>query len=288
MKTIYINISLLLFLWTLSINSSYGNGILNFNVGESPTQTYPNQGITLFGCNGTQYKTDVAWDRRNQLKDNIPYGPRKNQNQKPYFLAKYYVASPPAFLDPNKKSDPHIGLVTPDRFTFKGEHPAQIIDLDYRILEQTPLIEIPVNFQHISNSLPSCEEQGVTSLPINTECDDFPWISGGLGAGGIGELAHTKKKHKQGKNAEKDLQSSSAFLPFIKSKLSGEPNKPLNCQVTLLDDVVLEHKVYFDTESGLTKTINLTEYYKASKTMNLVCLPRSENDIPMGCKAPLN
>jgi len=263
-------VSIACMLLTAPVCAEHGQtGLINVNVGDSPTGYTPPQPVTLFGCNNTVFKSSVSWGTKNQVVGDIPYGHAISDSGKPYFISQYYVASPPAYRGPDNKQYPFIGLVTPDRFIFKGERPAQIVDLDYRILRPTYLKDVPVDFNFKYNNK-TCNEQKVTAIPINTECKNFPWNIGALGASGIGQLSH---------------DGGRAFLPFL-----GDNVDPLQCNVTLLDDVVLAHEVYFYSAEGLTKTINLTALEGASKKgeniMNLVCMPRAADDTPAGCAAP--
>lgn len=242
------------------------SGFVNFNVGSSPTDNESLQPVTLFGCNNTIFETKVKWGNRNQVVGGIPYGPGVSKSGKEYFVSKYYVASPPAYRSMKDKQDPYIGLVVPDRFVFQGERPAQIVNLDYKILKPTFLQDIPVDFNYSKDDIPSCNSQKVTSIPINTVCRDFPWNIGAEGASGIGQLTS---------------DGGTAFLPFL------HKNKdPLKCDVTLLDDVLLNHEAYFFSNRKLTKTVNLTELYEKSQVMKLICIPRAPEDIPAGCVAP--
>jgi len=241
-------------------------GIINFNVGSSPVGSELPQSVTLYGCNNMQFSTQVSWDGQNQVVRDVPRGFALSESGQEYFIGKYYIASPPAFRSPTNKKDPYIGLVTPDRFTFQGDLPAQIVNLDYNILQATYLKDVPVDFNYSEGGVPSCNTQNVTAIPINTECEDFPWKAGAKGASGIGQLNNN---------------GGTAFLPFL-----DKGKNPLQCNVTLLDDVVLNHEVYFSSGQGLTKTINLTAFHNKSKTMKLVCVPREPDDIPVGCSVP--
>lgn len=242
------------------------SGFVNFNVGRSPADNELLQPVTLFGCNDTIFETKVKWGNWNQVVGDIPYGPGVSKSGKEYFVSKYYVASPPAYRSKKDKQDPYIGLVIPDRFAFRGERPAQIVNLDYKILKPTFLKDIPVDFNYSKDDIPSCKSQKVTSIPINTVCRDFPWNIGAEGASGIGQLTS---------------DGGTAFLPLLH-----ENKDPLKCDVTLLDDVLLDHEAYFLSDRKLTKTVNLTELYEKSQMMKLVCIPRVPEDIPAGCVAP--
>lgn len=250
-------------------------GKLSVNAGTSPGDGNLPQPITLFGCNNEMVNKVVGWDKRNQLLKEIPYGPRKSLSGKEYFLGKYYVASPPAYRGKNNKAYPFIGLVVPDRFRFHGDTPAQILNLDYEILEPTYLQDIPVDFTYSNGVVTSCAAQGVTSIPINTQCADFPWKNGAAGAAGIGYLQQPIKST----NNNPGQKGSTAFLPLLQKR-----SQPLHCTATLLDDVMLDHQVFFERHGELTKSVNLTDIYVKKETMNLVCLPRPVEDIPSGCR----
>lgn len=260
-------ICLMLVALTASVQAqNIPSGVINFNVGSSPTNYKPPQPVTLFGCNNTTFNTTVNWDTNNQVVVGVPYGFFSSESGKNYFVSKYYIASPPAYRSATDKQHPVLGLVTPDRFVFLGKQPAQIVNLDYKILKPVYLHDVPVDFNYEEEGRKSCSKQKVTSIPINTVCKDFPWNIGTEGASGIGQLSS---------------DGGTAFLPLLKKE-----SEPLNCDVTLLDDVVLDHQVYFSSGRGLTKTVNLTELYKASQSMKLVCIPRERNDVPAGCAPP--
>jgi hypothetical protein len=117
----------------------------------------------------------------------------------------------------------------------------------------------------------SCREQHVEAIPINTECSDFPWRNGALGASGVGQLT---------------ADGGGAFVPSQKEK-----EEFLQCSVTLLDDVVLDAEVFFalgDAGDRRTKSLNLTELLKSGGSMNLICVPRAPDDVPAGCRPPAN
>ena len=240
-------------------------GLLSFNTGRSPVEAPAVQKVSLFGCHYTQVDADLFWDTEGQVVGHIPYGPHQSDGKR-FFLSKYYIASPPVFRH-TEGASPFIGLVIPDRFSFQGPRPAQIVNLDYRILEPTYLHHVAADFDHEVEGLMTCREQGVESIPINTHCPDFPWRNGGLGAAGIGQLT---------------ADGGGAFVPSLEKQ-----GELLNCSVTLLDDVILEAEVFFDSDDSVdTKSMNLTELQKAGESMKLRCLPRQPGDIPAGCRSP--
>jgi hypothetical protein len=259
--------------YTLSALLSFGmsaayadtasSAAINFNVGHSPVAGLTTQPVTLFGCNNTVFKSQLVWGVENQVVTHIPYGLFKSKSGKSYAVSKYYIASPEVAHAQSGTDAVYIGLVTPDSITFHGTKPTSIVNLDYRILHPVYLANVPVDFNYKYQGK-SCAEMDVTSIPINTECDDFPWENGGLGASGIGLLS--------------THPASTAFL------LTREKDKdPLQCRVTLLNDIMLNHKVFFATKDGMASTIDLTTLYKEKKPMHLICIPRKIDDIPTGC-----
>lgn len=239
-------------------------GSVSFSVGRSPVSNPSVQPVTLYGCNNTLVKSNVFWDTENQVLGHVPYGQYQSKSGKSYFLGKYYISSPPA-AEHDQHKPPFIGLVTPDQFRFHGKRPTKIVYLNYRILNPVYLANIPVDFNYKYHGK-SCADQGVNLIPINTVCKNFSWQNGAIGASGIGQLSIHP--------------ASTAFLPTL-----GKNKNPLQCQVTLLDDIMLDHQVFFATPQGKSKTINLTQYYKDKKTMALICIPRKKTDVPAGCVA---
>lgn len=242
-------------------------GIINFNLNRSPVTHASTQAVTLYGCNNTVVNTKLFWNAQNQILTNIPHGSYKSDTGKSYYVAKYYVLSPPVTRNSPSTQNPYVGLVTPDHFTFYGEKPAQIVDIDFRVFKSTYLHYIPVDFNYMHNGK-SCAGQHVNAILINIHCKDFPWINGAYGGSGIGIMTNTK--------------SPSTFLPML------EKNKhPLQCEATIIDDIMLNTKAFFALQDGktITRTIDLTKQYKQSEPIKLVCMPRSPTDIPEGCLA---
>lgn len=240
------------------------SAIINFNLGPSPVAGLTVQPVTLFGCNNTVVNSQLFWGTQNQALTHIPYGRFKSKSGKSYVVAKYYIASPQVVDSESDKKAVYIGLVTPDQVTFHGARPARIVSLDYRILHSVYLASVPVDFNYKYHGGKSCAEQGVTLIPINTQCKNFLWNNGALGASGIGQLSIHP--------------ASTAFLLTRK-----KDKDPLDCRATILDDIMLNHEVYFATKNGKSKTIDLTQYHNESKTMQLICIPRKSTDIPSGC-----
>lgn len=269
MKVLSIVSALLIF--QLSSVSTYaqGTGLVNFNLDKSPVANSPVQPVMIFGCNQT-INTNLFWDTNNQIVGDIPYGHQQSDSKKNYFISKYYIASPPVYRHssnskPSKQKPPYIGLVTPDNFTFTGEKPAQIVYFDYRVLKPTNLTFVEMDYHHKNENNQTCAKLGVDSIPVNTQCSDFPWRNGALGASGIGDITR---------------ESSKVFLPLV-----GEKNKPLNCTVTILDDIMLDHDVYFlDKDNKTVRTQSLTEYHQKNEGMKMVCYERAKTDIPINCR----
>lgn len=266
MRTIQLPLMIGILLLVAAVNAA-DSGIVNFNLGRSPIEDSPVQPVTLYGCNKV-VNSNLFWNTDNQIVGHIPYGKYVSKSKKPYYVSKYYIASPPAFRkgekSNSKKQQPYIGLVTPDSFTFHGEKPAQIVYFDYRILNPTYLTFVSVDYQHNNDKGETCEDLGVDLIPVNTTCADFPWRNGALGASGIGEITQ---------------KNNDIFLPLRK-----KGSLPLQCDVTILDDILLDFEIFFMSKnSGKTKTVSLTEYHKRNKELKLLCFPRGKNNIPSGC-----
>ena len=253
-------------------------GYVNFNLGSSPVNPSVRQPLTLLGCNttlttGHTYWNDTAnlqWGVSNQVLPGVPYGWR-NDGLSDYYVSKYYMASPPVFVDTSNHQDTvYIGLVLPDRFTFFGHTPVQIVHLDYTILERMYLHFIEINYDYFrwTNDF-SCTDLGVDTIPMNIQCADFPWDPQGLQVGGQGAsgIAPVTKSN------------PAVFLPSAKAN-----SDYLTCTLTALDDVMLYHEVYFDTPDGLSKTVSMNAAYEAQGDLNLVCFRRAEP--PAGCLPP--
>lgn len=260
-----------------SMAASAPYGIVNFNVNASPIPTKQAHPATLYGCN-TAVNTSLYWGTNNQVVANIPYGKHFSKSaKKHYHVTKYYIASPPIpLVPPGKIEITNIGLVTPDRFVFQGEKPAQIVDLDYRVLQPVYLDHVEFDFNFIppfsfSGSLPkTCAELGVKTIVVDVHCPRFPWQNGALGASGIGPIKDEKMKNL-------------FFLPKMTQQ-----SEPLQCHATVLDDIMLEHKVHFLVDDKMYKTVHLNDYLKKPKqprkSISLVCERRTQDDIPPGCR----
>lgn len=281
-----------------------------FNLPELPAGTQARgkngtQPMIFFGCNtfvnvdssGNQkYQTSLNWGQDNQVYTKLPFGKQTDASGN-YHISKYYMASPP-LGETGDASGNVIGLVIPDRFTFHGDAPAQIVNLDYSVLHPVEIELIPAAYGQ------SCVNEQVDYIPVNIQCRDFPWKSNDAslnvaaeGATGIGFL--------RGGHAAAGVNSGSFFLPYLK-----EARQPLDCQVTILDDVMPYHEVCFAADgAGINshtagssatpcqKTLNLKDYVlnpqnrrqhgqSKFKPIHLACQKRSQ--LPAGCSQPVN
>ena len=243
---------------------------INFNVNPAPVTPEGQQVVTLLGCDNVArnelINTNVSWGEDNQVLSGIPYESGFYDSQKEYGSTKYYLASPPIPGQVENGQTTNIGLLAPNQFTFKGERPAQVVNLDYQILRPTYLQFVKVNYDQ---AVESCPEPKINLIPINTDCPNFPWHNGSLGAAGIGFL-EDKDTHRR------------VFIPTFDA--AGE--NPLQCAVTILDDIMLNHRVFFETTSGPKKSVSLTDAYLGHIELQLVCHEREPDDIPPGCTPP--
>ena len=250
-------------------------GVINFNVNKPPVPPTQRQEVNLLGCNNEVRTTYVEWDRDNQIVRDIPYSleARISGSNKPYWNTKWYVASPPIPLVKEGEIT-NIGIVTPDRFVFSGENPARIVDLDYTILEPVFLQYVKVNYNYkptVRNErLQSCAEQGVSFVPLNTSCPDFPWSNGAEGAAGVGFLKN-EPGHRE------------VFIPTTDQN----GTRPLQCGVTVLNDILLDYEITFATLEGPSASADLTQAYNNGDTLQLMCVRRAQRDLPEGCAPPI-
>ncbi len=264
------------------------SGYVSFNLGESPIKnpkqkkSEGKQEVSLYGCNTILNPTTrdknlniqmFNWNEKNQVLTDVPYGPQTSEDGKKYYVSKYYMASPPVPI-PKGDEKTNIGLVIPDYFTFNGDKPVQIVHLDYTILEPVELKYVEANFNYKSiEGIQSCAEHEVNFVPINIQCKNFPWINkkstsilkNAKGASGIGRLRNESKQNR-------------IFIPIQ------DRDVPLQCEVTILDDILLDYEVSFVEGGQEVKTISLTKYYEEKRDMELMCRPRWE--LPSGCQFP--
>ncbi|KGL64238.1 hypothetical protein [Polaribacter sp. Hel1_85] len=258
-------------------------GYVNFNLGNSTLNHNEHQFITLFGCNtvlsiNSKFwkgsKKGFEWNKKNQVLSGIPFGYQKDYiTNKPFYISKYYIASPPVFKGgkpatkkPNTIYD--IGLVTPDKFILKGEKPAQMVYLDYSLLK-------PMFIKYIKVKLDaSFEDLKVDYIPFKVECNDFPWINtkdmkDAKGASGIGVLNRNPSNTNQ------------LFLPYY---YENETKKYLNCEVTILNDILFHREIFFMINGVKHKSINLKEYHKYNQGDEITLHAKYKEELPCGCK----
>ena len=260
-------------------------GYINFNLGKSTLAHTKYQEVSLFGCNTsivlkeTALKKGLEWDTKNQVLAGIPQGYQvDSKTGETYYVSKYYIASPPVFKNtkgalsnPNTIYD--IGIVTPDEFVFNGEKPVQAVYMDYNILKPMHIDYISVMYDSTFNNL------GVSFVPFKVECKDFPWlnlegIENAKGASGIGSI--TKPK----------TGDSKLFLPYYFSENNTQVRNYLDCDVTILNDILFHYEVFFIVEGKRYSTINLKTYHEkfGNAKLKLGCEYRAE--LPCGCLPP--
>jgi hypothetical protein len=217
------------------------------------------------------------WNTSNQVLSNVPFGFQKDAvTQEEFYVSKYYIASPPVFKkggqnDPNTLYD--IGIVTPDQFVFEGKKPVQMVYMDYNILQPMYIEYIDIEFES------SFENVGYGLVPFKVECRDFPWISANginnaQGASGIGAL------RKDSTNIGR------LFLPYYYENNPEQQNSTitvknyLDCEVTILNDILFNYEVYFVVNGELKTSINL----KDLKNEKIKFRSVYREELPEGCK----
>ena len=242
---------------------------------------YDKQPVELYACNNTSISYKVDWGSDNPIK--IPFGPQAKDDRE-FFISKYYIASPPL---PNKfvaKAPLILGVLSEDHFTLKKPNQQVNIFMDYQLLKPIQLAFVPVNYISNKNEIPYCLEQNINKIPINIRCPAFKYTTYGkettgksIGLGkGIGQLARINKAGQL--TAEGQL-----FIPIdIKTKKALE-----HCTVEIVNDIILEHQIYFGTAESHKQKIDLTQAYqaykKSGKPVTLYCKARPENEPAAGC-----
>lgn len=265
-------------------------GYVNFSLEKSTLKHSTYHQISLFGCNTSLTATSkfwsgpkkgFKWNEKNQVLPNVPFGRQVDSiTGDTFHISKYYIASPPVFkknavgvTDTNVLYD--IGLVIPDQFVFDGEKPVQLVYLDYSVLKPMYIKYLDVTFDK------SFKKLDVDLVPFKVECKNFPWITSNktpdaTGATGIGSL-------------KRDTTNiGKLFLPYYythnsKSKKGTDSTRSyLDCQVTILNDILFHYEVFFVIDGERYKTINLKDVQ--NKKIHFHCVYREE--LPCGCKEP--
>lgn len=271
---------------------SQGTGYVNFTLETTeiqPQEKYKQQPVELLGCNTVVTNKEkkywknapqgLDWKKKNQVFENLPYGYQfDDKHKKNYYVSKYYIASPPVFIrdkkgKPTKETNYDVGIVTPDQFTFRGEKPVTNIYLEYDILKLVKIQYIPIKLNK------SFKGKDILGIPFSVECKDFPRKDKGMyknakGASGIGYIDLKAKHGKQ------------FFLPYFEE---GTDKKYLNCELSILDDILLNYTIYFKVNGEKRYTIDLKEFYQQHRNdkkleIELFCEPRDE--LPCGCVPP--
>ncbi len=271
-------------------------GYVNFSLESSsiqPQKGHRHQGITLFACNTIITNDSVEhwkgnpkgleWNKNNQVFSNMPYGYQLDKKTNaPYYVSKYYIASPPVFHANQKdksttKTLYDIGIVTPDEFVFKGDKPVQKVYMDYDVLRLMYIEYIPVEFDA------SFDLWKVDIVPFKVECIDFHWLEkesydGAMGASGIGYLDRNTASLKK------------LFLPFYKIEdMEYTETSYLDCEVTILNDILFHHEIFFIINGEKKRSINLKEFYELYHTdenMKITLHCEYRDELPCGCKEP--
>lgn len=257
---------------------------VNFT-GGAPNQYVDNkQPLSMYACNNTSIKHHIEWGKNNPT--NIPFGRQVKDGQR-FFISKYYIASPPL---PNKfvaKEPLILGVLSEDHFTLHENKQRVEVYMDYELLEPIQLAFIPVDYNRQAQDAPSCIAQNIDKIPINIRCPEFKYTrqgeqatgqSHGLGKG-IGQLARVMNKTTGQLTTEGKL-----FIPLdltTKEALN-------NCTVEIVNDIILEHQVFFGTPDDHWQKIDLTQAYEVhqltKEPVSLYCRARPANEPAAGCQ----
>ncbi len=256
---------------------------INFT-GKAPVKYQHNQQpLTMYACNNTSIAHSIKWGEDNPKR--VPYG-RQMKDGQAFFISKYYIASPPL---PNKfvaQTPLILGVLSEDHFTLQSKNQQVDIYMDYQLLEPIQLAFLPVDYASESNDTPSCLAQDINQIPINIRCPDFKYTaqgeqttgqSHGLGKG-IGQLARVKNK-------EGELTTGGQlFIPVDID--TGDALH--NCTVEIVNDIILDHQVYFGSAESFQQKIDLSQayeiYQRTGEQLALYCRTRPDDQPAAGCR----
>ncbi len=224
------------------------------------------QPVQVFTCDNYQQTPtfSLCWDgstspscvNTTEANENINDHQFKYGQTGDIFLTKYYLASPPAPLPSANGGPVVLGLLKPDdQFVLTENAEAIAINMDYTLLQAVYLSDITIDYKKGFNctAIQSC------NIPVNTVCPIFPYdpSSGKKSGVGKGIGLMSKDDNSQGK----------IFLPFTDRALE----KPLQCHVSILNDIIKDYTVHFVEHDGKNKPtttdkINLTNAYIQQNT----------------------
>ena len=145
--------------------------------------------------------------------------------------------------------------------------------MDYDVLKLVKIQYIPVNFDY------SFELMNIDVVPFVVECKDFPRLNSNVpGASGIGSLNRTSVH-----------PPPQLFLPYYMDELDPFQKEFLDCEVTILNDILFHHEIYFEIDGVITYSINLKDFYHQHKNdtnMAITMHCQHLDELPCGCKEP--
>jgi hypothetical protein len=257
-------------------------GFLSFNFGTTTFPPNKYQKVSIFGCNTiltdsvlTQNPHNSKGRNPNQVLSGVPCGWQIDQGTKEsYYVSKYYIASPPIVKKLMGDTLYDLGIVTPDEFDLIGDKPVQLVYMDYNVLKPLYIEYLPIEFDA------SFKNFDTATVPFQVECKGFPWLDtnglqGAKGASGIGYLKNNV------------MHTGRLFLPYYykEGKSTNDSVKVyLDCQVTILNDILFHQEVFFKIDDTLFSSINLKDY--KDRRQKLKFSRKYKKELPCGCKEP--
>lgn len=254
-------------------------GEVIFNVDTKAYYARKTHQLTLYGCDTTVTIDTLKWGKDGQRLQGIPYGYQDDSS----FISKYYLASPPVFHLSKGERKVHsidtlidLGLVIPDSLVLSQQTPKQSVSVNYDTLTPIYLTNIPVNFDNCDTNVFKKKP-----IPFNVVCDSFRTRYDGTNTekvSGIGFL-------------QKIPHHDSLFTP---SYTKNTKESLLACRVTILDDIILNHEIFFVQGTDSMKTIDLKAFYLTNyadstnswnKSIKIVSKSRGTKR-PCGCVDP--
>lgn len=272
-------ISLFVGLLLTGCAASNNSATLVFTGSAPPAYQSLPQSVQLLACNNKQVNTDMAWNQ--ETLQSVPYG-WQNDGKRAFFISKYYVASPPLPKSFATGVPLTLGVLSQDHFSLQEAGEVVPIFLDYTLLSPIKLAHVKVEYGNRYDGVAACSDYGINTIPINIRCPSFKYRGTnelGLGKG----IAQLTRELKQGVLTE----HGHLFIP-LRIESDPTPDTPLaGCTVEILNDIILEHQVYFGTAANHISKIDLTSAYRryiTDKTpVTLYCRPRPENQPAAGC-----
>ena len=259
-------------------------GFINFNFGAATPSFHLGkyQKYSIFGCNtiiSDSVMTQPPYNSKrrspNQVLSDVPCGWQVDNNTKErYYVSKYYIASPPLLKIGKSDTLYDLGIVTPDAFELIGDKPVQLVYMDYNVLKPLYIEYLPIEFDSTFKNFETA------TVPFQVECKGFSWLdtNGLIGAKDASNIGYLKNN---------SIPKGQLFLPYYykQGKSANDSVKVyLDCQVTILNDILFHQEMFFNIGGTLFTSINLKDYKDRKQVLKFS--REYKKELPCGCKEP--